>query len=92
MSKPFEFEPEDFNELAYLVQDHPGDGRIAREKAFSIAQGLLREWLEQSPKVYASLGGFNTAEENEVWLKTPTEHCSHTARLVDIREIEGGEK
>lgn len=47
----------------------------------------LAEILRDAPVVYASLGGFNTAEENLVWLSDRGKTHTHHARLVQIEEI-----
>lgn len=49
----------------------------------------LQEWLEQAPKAFR----YNYARDGEYWgCGPPDSHATHSARLVDIREIEGGEK
>jgi hypothetical protein len=79
-----EFEPEDFNELARVVQENPGDGRIARECAFGIAQRRLNEMIEKSLVVY-SRG--ESLVWSEVLGKQGKRPKTHTARLVNMEQL-----
>jgi hypothetical protein len=47
-----EFDEEDFNELARIVQQDPGDGRIARAAAANIVNAELRRRLEHATIAY----------------------------------------
>ena len=42
-------EEEEFNELARVVQEHPGDGRIARAKAVQIYLEILTRRMKALP-------------------------------------------
>lgn len=48
MSKPFEFKPEDFEDLIET------DYSDFDERACRIANAFLKEWLDAAPTVYAS--------------------------------------
>lgn len=82
-----EFEPEDFNELARVVQEHPGDGRIAREKAFSIAQTRLNEMLEKALVVYSRGESLVWSEVLGKQSKQSKRRKTHIARLVNMEEL-----
>lgn len=81
-----EFDPEDFNEVARIAQEHPGDGRIVREKAWAVASARLAEMLAECPRAFGDKtvnGYWYFCEDHQ----GPYPADTHQCRLVDIEPL-----
>lgn len=73
------FKPVDFTELLSMLSPSP-------IQAAEIANKILNEYLEHCPVVFKTTKD-SSAKYKDQWLEYPNPIDTHTAKIIDIKEI-----